>query len=100
MVTGSVALHVKRFLAELEAKLASLPERERAELAEAYRIMLRGIVTGVTTIGKHFKPSKGAGLALIWELVGALGNGPAFLDKLKKTAKATGPNVTSLVHAL
>jgi hypothetical protein len=80
--------------------MAALPEDERAELAEAYRMMIRAIVLGTKGIGKHFRPSKAAGLALIWELVGALGNGEAFLAKLKNLAHTTGPNVDGLVRAL
>jgi hypothetical protein len=91
---------MKRFLAELEARMAALPPAQRAELAAYYTHMISAIVVGTKGIGQHFKPSKGAGLALIWELVGALGNGAAFLSKLKTLAAKTGPNVNGLVSTL
>ncbi len=91
---------MKRFLTELEARLAALPARDRAELSGGVLTLVKAVTTSTRTIGSHFKPSKGAALGVLTELFGALSSGDAFLSKLRKLAPTIGPNVAALIQAL
>ena len=92
--------NVKRFLQELEARLAALPPAERDELAKAYRTLVAAVGASTQAIGGRFKPSKIATLGLLTELAGALGGGERLLAKLRTMAPTIGPHVASLVQAL
>jgi hypothetical protein len=93
---------VKRFLRELEARLATLTPGERKELADSYLALIRGVTASTKVIGGLFKPSKMAALGLLSALTGAMGPGGG--DRLKADLQAMaptiGPNVTTLVSAL
>ncbi len=92
---------MKRFLLELEAKLAELPPVQRGELLEAVRSLIKAVAVSTGTIGRMFKPSKTASLGVLMDLVSALGGGgAALIAKLKKLAPTVGPHVTALVQAL
>lgn len=91
---------VKKLLVELEARLAELPPDDRAELVAAYRDLVRGVVSSTKVISGHFRPSTGAVLGLLTDLVGALGHGAKFLAGLKALAPKVGPHVAALVRDL
>lgn len=92
---------MKRFLTELEARLAELAPVQRQELLEAVGALIRAVTVSTGTIGRAFKPSKAATLGVLMELVGALGGGgAAVVSKLKKLAPSIGPHVSTLVQTL
>jgi hypothetical protein len=93
---------VKRFLRELELRLAGLSPDQREEVAKAYQQLINGVRAATSVISGHFRPSKMAALGLLTELLGAMspGGGEKFVAKLRADAPKVGPHVTAFVSAL
>jgi hypothetical protein len=91
---------MKRFLMELEKRMATLSPEDRQALRDAFLSLARAIDASTTAFGKKFRPSKMALLGIFTELGSSMTGSVNLIAKAKKLAPTIGPHVTSIVQAL